>query len=191
MIMNEDIKKLDINTSVFLKDIILSVTSVDWLQDEFSRNEITLKDGRLCLLPYLISKPEQLVPSNNRNNLLKSIYPLVEFILDKIRDHKIIRGELVNLLPGKSLVPHIDIYWFHKESRRIHIPIITNSNSMLTFNDRPYHLKSGEVYEINNRIIHSGFNHGNTDRIHLILDMMPINVFNNAVESKQNFMDVV
>ena len=39
--------------------------------------------------------------------------------------------------------------------------------------------------------MHSGFNFGNTDRIHLILDMMPIDVFNNAIESKQNFMEVV
>ena len=191
MIMNEDIKKLDINISMFLKDIISSMTSVNWLQDEFNRNEVTLKDGRLCLLPYLISRPEQLVPSNNRNNLLKSIHPLIEFILDKINGHKIIRGELVNLLPGVSLVPHIDVYWFHKASRRIHIPITTNSNSMLTFDDRPYHLESGKVYEINNRIMHSGFNFGNTDRIHLILDMMPIDVFKNALHTKQNFMEVV
>ena len=191
MIMNEDIKKLDINISMFLKDIVSSMTSVDWLQDEFNRNEVTLKDGRLCLLPYLISRPEQLVPSNNRNNLLKSIHPLIEFILDKISGHKIIRGELVNLLPGVSLVPHIDGYWFHKASRRIHIPITTNSNSMLTFDDRPYHLESGKVYEINNRIMHSGFNFGNTDRIHLILDMMPIDVFKNALHTKQNFMEVV
>ena len=56
MIMNEDIKKLDINISMFLKDIISSMTSVDWLQDEFNRNEVTLKDVRLCLLPYLISR---------------------------------------------------------------------------------------------------------------------------------------
>lgn len=191
MLINDDILSLDIDTLPFLKDIILTVTSVDWLQDEFNRNEITLKDGRLCLLPYLISKPDQLVPSKNRSKLSNALSPLVEFLTDKIQGHKIIRGELVNLLPGRSLIPHIDVYWFHKESRRIHVPILTNNNAMLTFEGRPYHLELGKVYEINNRILHSGYNNGETDRIHLILDMMPIDVFDNAVQTKQNFMEVI
>jgi hypothetical protein len=191
MLLHTDLIKLDIDTSLFLKEAASSILSVDWSRDEFNRNEVTLKDGRLCLLPYLISKADQLIPSDNRTTLISAINPLINLILEKIQDYKIVRGELVNLTAGKSLVEHIDIYWFHKESRRIHIPITTNEHSKLTFEGRPYHLSIGNVYEINNRILHSGYNNGTSDRIHLILDMMPVSVFNNAVLSKQNFMEKV
>jgi hypothetical protein len=191
MLLNTDLIDLEIDTLPFLKESALSILSVDWSQDEFNRNEVTLKDGRLCLLPYLISKPEQLVPSQSKSILINSVTPLINLILERMQGYKIVRGELVNLIAGKSLVEHIDIYWFHKESRRIHIPITTNEHSKLTFEGRPHHLSVGNVYEINNRILHSGYNNGTSDRIHLILDMMPIDVFNNAVVSKQNFMEKV
>lgn len=191
MLLDTDLIDLNIDTLQFLTDTSLKILSVDWSNDEFNRTEVTLKDGRLCLLPYLISKPEQLVPSQSKSVLINAISPLINLILEKMPDYKIVRGELVNLLPGVSLVPHIDIYWFHRESKRIHIPILTNTNAVLTFENRPYHLNVGKVYEINNRIIHSGHNNGTTDRVHLILDLMPVSKFNLAVQEKQNFMEVV
>lgn len=191
MLLPTDLIELDIDTTPVLRDISLKILSIDWSDDEFNRQEAALKDGRLCLLPYLISKPEQLISSQNRSILISSVTPLIDLILEKIQGHKIIRGELVNLLKGASLIPHIDIYWFHRESRRIHIPIITNSDAILTFENRNYHLKLGKVYDINNRILHSGVNGGSSDRIHLILDMMPIKTFYTAVREKQNFMEIV
>lgn len=191
MLLHTDLIDLDIDTLPLLKEASLNILSVDWSKEEFNRTEVTLKDGRLCLLPYLISKPEQLVFSQNRYTLINAVTPLINLILEKIPNYKIIRGELVNLFPGISLDPHIDIYWFHRESKRIHIPIVTNDDAILTFENRPYHLDIGKVYEINNRIIHSGYNNGITDRVHLILDLIPVTTFNLAVQQKQNFMEVV
>ena len=182
---------MDIDSSSIVNDLYPLVTSIDWLSKEFDRTEVTLKEGRLCLLPYIISRPEQLIPSPNRNIIIPAIDPLIQLLLISMPNYKIVRGELVNLLPGASLTEHIDIYWFHKSSKRIHVPLITNSQCKLTFEGRPYHLELGKVYEINNRILHSGYNNGETDRIHLILDMMPIDVFDNAVQTKQNFMEVI
>jgi hypothetical protein len=191
MLLHTDLIKLEIDTSPFLKEAASRILSVDWSRDEFNRNEVTLKDGRLCLLPYLISRTEQLVPSENRNIIIPALNPLIQLLLNSILNYKIVRGEVVNLLPGVSLTEHIDIYWFHKCSRRIHVPLTTNPKCELTFEGRPYHLELGKVYEINNRILHSGYNKGTTDRIHLILDMMPSDIFANAVQTKQNFMEIV
>ena len=191
MLINQDIVQMDIDSSSIVNDLYPLVTSIDWLSKEFDRTEVTLKEGRLCLLPYIISRPEQLIPSPNRNIIIPAIDPLIQLLLISMPNYKIVRGELVNLLPGASLTEHIDIYWFHKSSKRIHVPLITNSQCKLTFEGRPYHLELGKVYEINNRILHSGYNNGETDRIHLILDMMPIDVFDNAVQTKQNFMEVI
>jgi hypothetical protein len=191
MLIPSDVRDLGINTFSILENVISSVTSVDWSQKEFDRGEPSLKDGRLCLLPYLISKPEQLIPSINKNKILNAIQPLIELVQSNILGYKIIRGEVANLMPGVSLIPHVDIYWFHKVSRRIHIPITTNLNCELTFEGRPYHLEVEKVYEINNRIVHAGYNNGNTDRVHLILDMIPFDAFDTAIQTKQNFMEVV
>jgi hypothetical protein len=191
MLINQDIIQLDIDTSGIIDELHSLVTSVNWHSNEFDRKEVTLKDGRLCLLPYLISRPEQLVPSENRNIIIPALNPLIQLLLNSILNYKIVRGEVVNLLPGVSLTEHIDIYWFHKCSRRIHVPLTTNPKCELTFEGRPYHLELGKVYEINNRILHSGYNKGTTDRIHLILDMMPSDIFANAVQTKQNFMEIV
>lgn len=191
MLFDQDVKQIATIPIDIIESSIKNFSTVDWKSSEFNRNEVTLKDGRLCLLPYLISKPEQLTPSPNKILLIDSISNCINFVSEIFKDYKIVRGELVNLKPGVSLVEHIDIYWFHKESRRIHIPLMTNRFCELTFEGRPYHLEVGKIYEINNRVMHSGYNNGETDRIHIILDFMPIDVFNDAVVQKQNFMEIV
>ena len=50
---------------------------------------------------------------------------------------------------------------------------------------------SGSIYEINNRIIHSAFNNGMTNRVHVILDIMDLNRYNDALLTKQNFMEKI
>lgn len=191
MLINGDVDDLNISTGNLVNNITSIISSVDWSSTRFDRSEATLREGRLCLLPYLISRPEQLLPTPDSDLIISSLGPLISLIKEHLKNYKIVRGELVNLLPGKHLTEHIDIYWFHKESRRIHVPLLTNKNCKLTFEGREHHLEVGKVYEINNRIMHSGFNRGNSDRIHLILDMMPVSVFQQAVENKQNFLEIV
>lgn len=188
--LNCDVIELTSDVTAMVSNLVPLITSVDWTDEEFDRNEITLKEGRLCLLPFPISKPEQLTSSPQRDILVSSLGPLINQISSLFPKDKIVRGELVNLLPGKSLTPHVDVYWFHRESKRIHIPMLTNPLCKLSFEDRDYHLEPGKLYEINNRIMHSGYNKGNTPRIHLILDFMPEEIFNLAVRSKQNFLEV-
>lgn len=191
MHLDRDIKEIAEIPCDILKELEISCSNVNWMQEEFGRKEISLVEGRLCIIPCLIARPEQLTNSTDRLLLWEKVTPIVKFIDNLYPNYKMVRGEIVNLTPGKSLSPHIDIHWFHRESRRIHIPVVTNRDSFLTFENRKYHLEVGKVYEINNRIIHSGFNNGSTDRIHVILDMMPVDTFNNAVSKKQNFMEKV
>jgi hypothetical protein len=87
--------------------------------------------------------------------------------------YEIVRGELSVLVPGMTLEPHRDGFWFHRACRRIHVPIYTNPNCNQTFEDREYHFIPGTVYEMNNRIIHGSYNHGKEPRIHIILDIAP------------------
>jgi hypothetical protein len=191
MFFDDDLKEITKIPNDILRNLTNEVTSINWDISDFDRKEVTLLEGRLCLLPFLISKPEQLINTDSREKIWFAVSPIIDFIKDTIPDGKIIRGEVVNLSPRRSLTPHIDVYWFHRESRRIHIPIITNDQCFLTFEDRHYHLAVGSIYEINNRIVHSAFNNGLTDRVHVILDIMNLNLYNDALLTKQNFMEKV
>ncbi len=191
MFFDKDLKEITKVPSDILEHFANEVQFVDWNLSDFDRQEITLVEGRLCLLPFLISKPDQLTHTPSRKKIWDAALPIIEFVKDIIPNGKIIRGEIVNLVPDRSLTPHIDVYWFHRESRRIHIPITTNDQCFLTFEDRQHHLSVGSMYEINNRIIHSAFNNGLTNRVHVILDIMDSNLYNDALLTKQNFMEKV
>lgn len=189
MLIANDIKEISDIPKNLLDNFISTCLEVDWQLDDFTRKEVSLIEGRLCMIPCIISRAEQLVKTQSRILLWNGVRSIVEFVQTLFPDFKMVRGEIVNLTSGKSLTPHIDVHWFHKESKRIHIPIISNAESFLTFEGRQYQLISGKVYEINNRIMHSGFNHGTTDRIHVVIDLMPKDTFNQAVARKQDFME--
>jgi hypothetical protein len=171
MLIETDIKKIGTIDTQLLNSIATICLNTDWSGKNFNRSEISLTQGRLCLLPYPIKKPTSY--GEEEKILLNSVRPIIKELDKVIPEYVKVRGELVNLLPGKSLIPHRDIYWFHKYSRRIHVPIYSNAYSANTFEGREYHLEVGNIYEINNRIIHSAYNNGTEPRIHLIIDFMP------------------
>jgi hypothetical protein len=189
MHLAEDIKEIANTPDNLLDNFISTCLEVDWQLDDFTRKEVSLVEGRLCMIPCVIARAEQLINTPARKMLWSEVGPIVTFVQTLFPNFKMVRGEIVNLTPGKSLTPHIDIHWFHKESKRIHVPVITNTESFLTFEGRQYQLLSGKVYEINNRIMHSGFNYGTTDRVHVIIDLMPEDIFSQAIKSKQDFME--
>jgi hypothetical protein len=53
------------------------------------------------------------------------------------------------------------------------VPITTNPRVRFTVDGRPFKLEVGQVYEINNKLMHSVANKGDTDRIHFIFDYVP------------------
>jgi hypothetical protein len=63
---------------------------------------------------------------------------------------------------------------FSNRTRRYHIPLITNDLSMFTNGDTVLHMGVGECWEINKSNLHSVTNPGEEDRIHLIVDMIPV-----------------
>lgn len=171
MLIDSDLKIIgDIELSL-IQDALKIAKSVNWGDSKFDRRESSLVQGRLCILPYPTRNKEQ-VYSDEQEQLIQSVNPIIEEVSKYFSNLVKVRGEIVNLCPGKQLTLHQDVYWFHKHSRRIHIPLCTNDNCRQIFEDREYHLEVGKVYEINNRILHSAYNRGSEDRIHIILDLM-------------------
>lgn len=81
-----------------------------------------------------------------------------------------IRANLVRLSPGGEIAEHRDMNFSLAHSHRVHLPVITNDKVWFTVGSETLNIPEGEIYEINNRRMHSVRNEGDEARIHLILD---------------------
>lgn len=83
-----------------------------------------------------------------------------------------IRATLVRLTAGNGIAGHQDLNFSLTHSHRVHVPIVTNDKVTFSVGCETIHMREGEVWEINNRRIHSVHNDGTEDRVHLILDFV-------------------
>ena len=89
-------------------------------------------------------------------------------------DGKIVRMILTKLKPNSKIEPHIDYGKSLKICHRIHIPLATNQNVIFWINGEEKNLKENEMWEIDNSKKHAVYNNSNLNRIHLIVDFLPI-----------------
>ena len=86
-------------------------------------------------------------------------------------DGYVIRVNFVKLdASGGDIAPHVDNLFTLSHAHRIHIPIITNDGVLFTIGNEVKNLKEGEIWEINNREMHSVLNEGKDSRVHMIID---------------------
>lgn len=85
----------------------------------------------------------------------------------------IIRAMAAKLLPGGKIKTHKDSHPSFHAGHRIHVPITTNPRVRFIIDGRPYKLRVGQAYEINNQKQHSVMNKGTEDRITFIFDYVP------------------
>lgn len=83
-----------------------------------------------------------------------------------------VRATLVRLKAGGSIAEHRDMNFSLTHSHRVHLPIVTNDEVWFSVGSETINMHEGQLYEINNRRLHSVDNKGCDDRIHLILDFV-------------------
>ncbi len=157
-----------------VEPITVACKAVDnWSTEEYARYEKVLADGKLVEFPFPIAKPNKEYTAE-QSAILKSSRPLLEWImsLPQYKGYKWIRGEVATLIPGVTLGWHKDPCWFHDNCVRLHVPIYTNEHCVQLWEGEEYHMELGNLYELNNRVMHSATNKGSTPRTHLILDIM-------------------
>lgn len=111
------------------------------------------------------------------------IRPLMEHIrghyLQTLRQRRVaeqygpgyfIRALLTRLPAGAEIKPHIDDGESLKRCHRIHVPVISNPDSLFMVGRLRFHMPEGEMWEINNRRTHAVRNDGTQARVHLIMD---------------------
>ncbi|MFA7321031.1 MAG: aspartyl/asparaginyl beta-hydroxylase domain-containing protein [Dokdonella sp.] len=82
---------------------------------------------------------------------------------------------LLAMLPGGAVIaPHVDRPPYFGQTIRIHVPIVTHPKMWMYCGDRSYHMAAGEVWALNNSIVHAVWNADPDQiRIHMICDFLP------------------
>ena len=111
-----------------------------------------------------------LVNENHEVNNL--ILPILELMEEKTNG-LVARAMLARLPPKSRVHPHRDSGRLFEISRRFHIPITTNPKCSVVVAGREVFMNTGECWEISNLRTHSAVNAGDTDRVHLIFDIIP------------------
>jgi hypothetical protein len=75
------------------------------------------------------------------------------------------------LAAGKKIVVHTDGAGSNLHTHKIHVPLITNPEAILTTNGESFRLEQGRAYEVNNIAAHGCRNRGEEDRTHLIFEV--------------------
>ena len=91
---------------------------------------------------------------------------------------KVLRARLMKLKAGAVIKEHRDYAYFggqrwsfERGRIRIHIPIITGANVLWMLSRKRIDMKAGEAWYVNVCMPHSVENRGDTDRIHLVLEV--------------------
>jgi hypothetical protein len=177
MNIGEPLKELGDIDYMPLRDRILSLDDDTW-DENVSRQEMFDVHKKTSSLVMVLCDgwPEMTVSKEVAwDCLADSAVPLMDQIINKHYEPggMIIRAMAAKLFAGERITPHTDKHPSFHIAHRIHIPITTNDHVRLTIGGRPFHLKVGKAYEVNNQSTHSVMNRGDEDRITFIFDYMP------------------
>jgi len=83
------------------------------------------------------------------------------------------RIRFLRLRPGGEIFPHSDpMHQIDPAMVRIHVPVQTNSSVVFHVHGVRLHMLPGETWFVDVRFKHSVRNEGETDRVHLVIDIV-------------------
>ncbi len=161
-----------------LRRTVLSLDEETWLLNERRQTDYEVhRQTRSVVMVFCDGPMQDLVvtKSDGWDALADVAVPVMHEIIGRCYEPggTIIRAMAANLLAGGRINPHFDSHSSFRLSHRIHVPITTNPRVRFTIDGRPFQLKVGQAYEINNQKTHSVINSGSEDRITFIFDYLP------------------
>ncbi len=109
--------------------------------------------------------------------------PVIKSVIDSFQCPKT-TVRLLNLSPRAVIKEHVDAGLNYEEGEvRIHIPLSTNDAVTFYLDDEAMKPMPGECWYMNFGLKHHLANHGDTDRIHLVIDGVVNNWVRNLFES--------
>jgi len=171
-----------------LADKVRQIPSEQWTQSSREQRYMAHAQTESLLLIHDEDMRHRNPTYHDRyHSLEQELRPLMDFISSFYQDDGyVIRALFAKLLPGESIVPHIDTTFSLLHCHRLHIPIVTNSKVSFIVGGERKNMKTGEIWEINNATVHSVENHSDIARIHLIVDWVPNSTLHALERRKQS-----
>ena len=171
-----------VSDNPFISDLkikTLDLTEDDWTYFDYRQKNVVGHKDTLTVPLYFdisnrFSKPERtkLVGHKNTEKFSHLISEIANMLNDPGEPCVVRRANLVNLLAGKEIPTHMDTTPLLKVTSRLHIPIFSNKDCTFAVGEETMHIPEGQIWEIDNTgKNHSVHNLGQTDRIHLIIDV--------------------
>ncbi len=82
------------------------------------------------------------------------------------------RAKIVSLPPGHRVYPHVDRGEYYRLRNRYHL-VLQSSGSWMRAGDEEVRMQAGELWWFDNDQKHEACNDSDSDRIHLIFDLLP------------------
>ena len=167
-----------INTTA-LSDAILGLEDAVWREDESRQKSFYVHNLTRSII--LVSVDDDKWPDRDVRHgpgwerLADVAVPVMEEIIKKHypTGGEVIRAVAASLTAGGNIKAHTDLHQSFHCAHQIHVPITANPKVWFTIDGRPYQLKVGQAYEVNNQKQHSVTNKGTEDRITFIFDYIP------------------
>ena len=83
------------------------------------------------------------------------------------------RANLVALLPGCQVYPHVDVGAYYRVRDRFHLVLKSSQGSPLFAGDETVVMRPGELWAFDNKVQHWANNPSPETRVHLIFDVLP------------------
>jgi len=173
------LRELGAIDSAPLREAVLGQDAAAWQEDESRQKSFHVHDQTRSIV--LLSLDDTKWPERNVRQgpgwerLAEIAVPVMQKIIKKHypAGGELIRAVVASLKAGENIKAHSDIHQSFHCAHRIHVPITTNPRVWFTIGGRPFQLKVGQAYEINNQKQHSVVNRGDEDRITFIFDYIP------------------
>ena len=162
-----------------LSEAVLGQEDAAWHEDEFRQKSFYVHDQTRSIVLLSLDDTKWPVRSVYQGPWLERLadiaLPVMREIIQKHypTGGQVIRAVTAGLTAGGNIKAHVDMHQSFHCAHRIHVPISTNPKVWFTIDGRPYQLKVGQAYEINNQRQHSVVNRGTEDRITFIFDYIP------------------
>ena len=162
-----------------LRGTILDQEDAAWHEDEYRQQSYDVHDQTQSIVLVFTDGSNwpncDVHKEPGWERLADVAVPIMHEIIEKhyLGGGTIIRAMAAKLLAGGKIKSHYDVHPSFNCGHRIHVPITTNPRVRFMIDGRPYKLKVGQVYEINNQKLHSVMNKGTEDRITFIFDYVP------------------
>lgn len=170
-----------------LKSLVLNLTDEQWenfslRQKRYEVHQHTQSIGLVYDPDFRHSHPTRLPTLDMFEDELKPVLWMTADHFEETEKGKqlikensagyFVRATLVRLKAGGSIAEHRDMNFSLTHSHRVHLPIVTNDEVWFSVGSETINMREGQLYEINNRRLHSVENKGDDDRVHLILDFV-------------------